>query len=148
VDGTANGSARGALRFGRRSYEDILRSWNSQPDNPFVEPLNTTPKYVVSSNPSSLLPWPNSVLLVGDVPGEVATLKGRVAGHLVIMGSGALIHSLLPHRVIDEFMLMIHPLVLGPGLRLFPDNGTTTLRLSSCQTTATGVILATYEPTP
>jgi dihydrofolate reductase len=146
--GQRMGQPDGALLFGRRTYEDVLGSWNSQPDNPFVEPLNATPKYVPSSNPSTPLPWPNSSLLVGDVPAEVAELKERPGGNLVIMGSGALIHSLLPHRLIDEFMLMIHPLVLGTGLRLFPDAGTMVqLQLTDTKTTATGVILATYEPT-
>jgi dihydrofolate reductase len=142
------GRPDGALLFGRRSYEDILRSWNSQPDNPFVEPLNSTQKYVASSKPSTPLRWPNSILLVGDVPAEVAKLKERPGGNLVIMGSGMLIHSLLPRRLIDEFMLMIHPLVLGTGLRLFPDHGTMAqLRLTSSTPTPTGVNLATYEPT-
>jgi dihydrofolate reductase len=144
--GERMGQPDGALLSGRRSYEDVLRSWNSQPDNPFVDSLNATPKYVVSSNSSTALPWPNSSLLVGDVPAEVAKLKERPGGNLVIMGSGALIHSLLPHRLIDEYMLMIHPLLLGTGLRLFPDPGTMMqLQLASTATTATGVILATYE---
>jgi dihydrofolate reductase len=135
-----------ALLFGRRTYEDVLRSWNSRPDNPFAEPLNAAQKYVVSSNPSTPVPWPNSTLVVGDIPAEVAKLKARPGGSLVIMGSGALIHSLLPHGLIDEFMLLIHPLVVGSGLRLFPESGSVTeLQLTDSITTTTGVILATYE---
>ena len=145
--GQRMGQPDGAFLFGRRTYEDVLRVWNSRPDNPFAEPLNNTPKYVVSSNPSTPLPWPNSTLVTGDVPAEVAKLKACPGGYLVIMGSGELIHSLLPHSLIDEYMLMIHPVVLGTGLRLFPDRGTMTeLRLTSSATTTTGVILTTYEP--
>jgi dihydrofolate reductase len=147
--GQRMGQPGGAFLFGRRTYEDLLSVWNSRPDNPFAEPLNNTPKYVVSSNPSTPLPWPNSTLVVGDVPAEVAKLKARPGGNLVMMGSGQLIHSLLPHRLVDEFMLIIHPVVLGQGLRLFPDQGTMTeLRLTNSDTTASGVILTIYEPAP
>jgi dihydrofolate reductase len=84
--------------------------------------------------------------VTGDIPAQVANLKEQPGGNLVIMGSGALIHSLLPHGLVDEFMLPIHPIVLGSGLRLFPDNGTRMrLRLTTSETTATGVILAMYE---
>lgn len=135
-----------ALLLGRRTYEDVLRSWNSGPDNAFVEGLNAAQKYVVSSSASTSLAWPNSTLVTGDIPAEVADLKEKRGGNLVIIGSGALIHSLLPHGLVDELMLLIHPLVLGSGLRLFPDNGTKArLRLTSSETTATGVVLASYE---
>lgn len=135
-----------ALLLGRRTYEDVLRSWNSRAENAFAAPLNDAQKYVVSSNSSTPLAWPNSTLVTGDIPAQVANLKEQPGGNLVIMGSGALIHSLLPHGLVDEFMLPIHPIVLGSGLRLFPDNGTRMrLRLTTSETTATGVILAMYE---
>ena len=144
--GQRMGQPGSALLLGRRTYDDVLRSWNEQPDNPFAEPLNAMAKHVASRDPSTPLPWPNSELLVGDVPTAVAELKAGPGGNLVTMGSGALIHSLLPHGLVDELMLMIHPLVLGCGLRLFPDGGTTTaLELTDSQTTATGVVLATYR---
>jgi dihydrofolate reductase len=83
----------------------------------------------------------------GDIPAAVAELKQNSGGNLVIMGSGQLIRSLLPHGLIDEYLLMIHPLVLGSGQRLFEHNNhVANLRLVSSTATTTGVILATYQP--
>jgi dihydrofolate reductase len=132
--------------FGRRSYEVLLTSWNAQ-GGPYKEALTNAPKYVASSNPATKLDWPNSTLLHEDIPAGVADLKQRSPGDLVIMGSGELIRSLLPHNLIDEFLLMIHPLVLGSGLRLFErDDQVTQLRLAESTATTKGVILASYEP--
>ena len=134
------------LLLGRRSYEDLLASWNSQ-GGPFKDSLNDAPKYVVSSNPSANLDWPNSTLVHGDIPARVAKLKHHSAGDLIIMGSGRLIQSLRPHGLIDEYFLMVHPLVLGSGRRLFePGNHVTPLRLVESIATTKGVILTTYEP--
>jgi dihydrofolate reductase len=135
----------GGLLFGRRTYEDLLTHWNAA-GGPFAEALNQAPKYVASSDASMTLAWPNSTLLHGDVPARIAELKQRPGGDLVIMGSGALIRSLMPDRLIDEFALMIHPLVLGAGLRLF-DNGSgpAELELVDAVPTTKGVILATYR---
>jgi dihydrofolate reductase len=133
----------GCLLLGRRSYEDMLAAWNAR-GGPYKDALNTTPKYVASSR-SARLDWPNSTLVDGDVPAAVAELKQKPGGSLVIMGSGQLIRSLLPHGLIDEYLLMIHPLVLGSGQRLFePGDQITKLRLVSSTATTTGVILATY----
>ena len=132
--------------FGRRSYEDMLGHWN-EVGGPFQEGLNQTMKYVASSGPNARLPWPNSTLLSGDVPAKVETLREEVNGNLVIMGSGQLIRSLLPHRLIDEFLLMIHPVVLGTGRRLFGEEADPIpLTLVDSTTTSSGVILATYRP--
>lgn len=139
-------SAQKGFLFGRRSYEDILGHWNSVPDNPFAEPLNNAQKYVASTS-SEPLHWPNSRRLTGDVPKAVAELKKEPGGDLNIMGSGVLIRSLLPHGLIDEFMLMITPVVLGTGRRLFEEAPRTPLRLVDSRTTTTGVIIATYQPT-
>jgi dihydrofolate reductase len=134
------------LLLGRRSYEDLMASWNAQ-GGPFKDSLNNTPKYVVSSNPSTRLKWPKSNLVRGDVPTAVADLKKHLGGDLIIMGSGRLIRSLLSQGLIDEFFLMIHPVVLGSGQRLFePDNQVMPLRLVESTATTKGVILATYEP--
>lgn len=136
----------GGLLLGRRSYEDMLTSWNAQ-GGPFKEALNNASKYVVSSSSATRLEWPNSTLVHGDVPAAVAELKENDGGNLVIMGSGQLIRSLIPHELIDEYLLMIHPLVLGSGQRLFEHDGhTAKLRLTGSTATTTGVILATYEP--
>jgi dihydrofolate reductase len=132
--------------FGRRSYDDMLAHWN-RVGGPFQDGLNNAMKYVASSNPDAELPWPNSTLLSGDVPGEVAALRGQPGGNLVIMGSGRLVRSLLPHGLVDELLLMIHPLVLGSGTRLFgPDEDSHRLRLVDCTPTSTGVLMATYQP--
>jgi len=108
--------------------------------------LNNAPKYVASTSTEPLR-WPNSTRLTGDVPIAVAELKREPGGDLNIMGSGVLIRSLLPHGLIDEFMLMITPIVLGTGRRLFEDAPRTALRLVDSQVTTTGVVIATYQPT-
>ena len=132
--------------FGRRSYDDMLSYWN-QAVGPFKDSLNGTRKYVASSNPEAILKWPNSTLLSGDVPAQIAALREQPGGNLVIMGSGQLIRSLLPHGLVDELFLMIHPLVLGSGRRLFgPDDDARRLRLVDSTPTGTGVLMATYRP--
>jgi dihydrofolate reductase len=104
-------------------------------------------KYVASSNPDTPLPWPNSTLISGDVPAGIAALRDRPGGSLVIMGSGQLIRSLLHKGLVDELFLMMHPIILGSGERLFGSAGApTSLALVSSETTATGVIMATYCP--
>jgi dihydrofolate reductase len=144
--GTRMGRPDGGLLLGRRSYEDMLASWNAQ-GGPFKDALNNAPKYVVSSNPATSLTWPNSTLVHGDVPAAVAELKQSRTGDLVMMGSGQLIRSLLPHGLIDEYLLCIYPLVLGSGQRLFDqDDHPFQLRLAESITTTTGVIIATYQP--
>ena len=135
-----------AFLFGRRTYEDLLASWNAQ-GGPFKDALNNAPKYVASSNPAARLQWPNSTLLHGDVPAAVADLKQRSGTKLVIMGSGVLIGSLMAANLIDEYLLMIHPLVLGTGRRLFPEGVQVPLRLADGVITSTGVVIASYEPT-
>jgi dihydrofolate reductase len=132
--------------FGHRTYEGLLGYWN-EVGGPFKEPLNQVPKYVTSTNPQAELPWPNSTLLSGDVPAAIAELREQPGGNLVIMGSGQLIRSLLPHGLIDEFFLMIHPVVLGSGQTLFgPEANAHPLRLVDSEQTAAGVLLATYQP--
>jgi dihydrofolate reductase len=130
--------------FGRRTYKNLLASWNAR-GGPFKDALNNTRKYVASSNPATRLGWPNSTLLSGDIPAAVANLKRKSGANLVIMGSGELIGSLLAADLIDEYLLMIHPLVLGTGRRLFPGAAQASLRLTDSLTTATGVVIASYE---
>ena len=133
-----------AFLFGRRTYEDLLASWNAQ-GGPFKEALNNARKFVASSSPATKLEWPNSTLLRGDIPAAVADLKQNSGTNLVIMGSGVLIGSLMAADVIDEYLLMIHPLVLGTGRRLFPEGVHMSLRLTDSVTTSTGVLIASYE---
>jgi dihydrofolate reductase len=132
-----------ALLLGRRSYEDMLAAWNRM-GGPFKDALNNATKYVASRNAATKLEWPNSTLLHGDVPAAVAELKQR--SDLVIMGSGELIGSLMAAELIDVFVLMIHPLLLGTGRRLFEHGVNASLRLTDSVTTSKGVLIATYEP--
>jgi dihydrofolate reductase len=136
-----------AFLFGRRTYEDLLATWNAR-GGPFKDALNNGCKYVASSNPATRLGWPNSTLLHGDIPAAVADLKESSGTNLVIMGSGVLVGSLMAAELIDEYLLMIHPLVLGTGRRLFPGSTQATLRLVDSMTTSTGVLIATYEAAP
>ena len=140
----AGGGLAGWL-FGRRTYEELLASWNAQ-GGPFKDALNNTPKYVASTGLEEPLPWPNSTLLRGDTVDAVRTLKAESGGVLAIMGSGVLIGSLMAANLIDEYLLMIHPLVLGSGRRLFPEGVHLPLRLTDSVTSATGVVIVTYEP--
>jgi dihydrofolate reductase len=141
------GMARpGALLLGRRTYEDFASYWPHQKDNPFTEVLDNVRKYVASTTLSEPLPWKNSTLLEGDAADAVAALK-QSGPDLGILGSGELIQSLRRRNLIDEYVLLIHPLVLGRGRRLFPDGASPAeLRLVSSVTTTTGVIIATYRP--
>jgi dihydrofolate reductase len=133
-----------AFLFGRRTYEELLASCNAK-GGPFKDALNNARKYVASSNPATRLDWPNSTLLHGDIPAAVADLKQSSATNLVIMGSGVLIRSLMAADLIDEYLLMIAPLVLGAGRRLFAGGTQTSLRLVNTTTTSAGVLIATYE---
>ena len=142
---TTGGGLAGWL-FGRWTYDQLLSYWNGQPDNPFVAALNSTPKFVVSNSSTVPLPWPNSTLVHGDIPEAVRTLRTESNGVLAIMGSGQLISSLIRADLIDEYLLMIHPLVLGRGGRLFPQDVEVQLHLTSSAATPTGVVIATYEP--
>jgi len=133
------------LLLGRRTYEDILGYWNTQ-GSPFKDPLNNADKYVASRTLREPLPWPNSTLLHGDVADAVAELKQQPGKDLHVMGSGELIRILMRHELIDEYVLMIHPLVLGTGRRLFADGGTPAqLRLVDSTAATTGVLIATYQ---
>ena len=133
-----------ALLFGRRTYEQLLAYWNAQ-GGPFKDALNNIRKYVASSNPATRLDWPNSTLLHGDVPAAVADLKQSSTANLVIMGSGVLVGSLMAADLIDEYLLMIAPLVLGTGRRLFAGATPASLRLVESSTTSRGVLIAVYE---
>jgi len=142
----------GGMLFGRRTYQDLFAFWPNQTNNPFTEVLNTTQKYVASTTLAEPLPWGNSTLLTGDAAAAVARLKPQLDKDLLIMGSGELIRSLMRRNLIDEYTLLIHPLVLGVGRRLFAEGSpTTALQLVATKTTASGVVIATYratEPTP
>jgi dihydrofolate reductase len=134
------------LLLGRRTYEDLLASWNAQ-GGPFKEVLNQAPKYVASTRQTEPLEWPNSTMLGTDVVAEVEELRARPGRELHVMGSGQLIGTLAQHQLVDEYLLIIHPIVLGRGRRLF-DDGTppTTLELVDAAPTKTGALITTYRP--
>ena len=133
------------LVLGRRTYEDLLAYWNTT-DSPYKDALNNAPKHVASTTLSEPLPWPNSSLIDGDVATAVATLKEQPGGDLHILGSGALLATLIVQGLIDVYMLCIHPLVLGRGRRLFDIDTVATLDLIDSTPTTTGVTIATYRP--
>ncbi len=135
----------GGLLFGRRTYEDFYAVWPNQTDNPFTAILNATPKYVASRTLREPLPWSNSILLAGDATTAVAALKPQLERDLLVMGSGRLIQALMTRGLIDVFILMIHPLVLGSGQRLFENGGPSAdFQLKDVKAAPNGVVIATY----
>jgi dihydrofolate reductase len=143
----AEGMAQeGELLFGRRTYEDFFKVWPGRKDNPFTDVLNRTRKYVVSTTLKEPLAWENSTLL--SSVDDVATLKQQPGKALAILGSGELFRSLFQRSLVDEYVLMIHPLVLGEGCRMFDNDGAfAKLRLTKSIPTTTGVIIASYQST-
>ena len=143
---SAGASGDGGLLLGRRTYEDFYSVWPHRTDNPFTDRLNAAQKYVASNSLTEPLPWENSTLVTGDVPRAIGELKEQLSGDLVVLGSGELLRSLMQHDLVDEFLLTIHPLILGAGRRLFPAEGRRMpLSLMETKPTTTGVIIARYE---
>ena len=140
-------SSTDALLLGRRTYEDFYAVWPNRTNNPYTELLNNTQKYVASTTLKEPLAWRNSTLLKGDAAEAVAQLKQEPGTGLLVMGSGVLIQSLMRHNLVDEYVLLIHPLVLGSGRRLFPDGGASAaLRLVNTKMTTNGIVIAIYQP--
>ena len=133
-----------ALLLGRRSYEYFASRWPSR-SGEWADRLNALPKYVVSStlqNPE----WNNSTILTGDVLGAVSMLKHTVNGDIVVYASGQLVHSLMEHDLVDELRLVVHPVVLGAGERLFPKTSDTKpLRLVDTRTIGDSLARLTYQ---
>ncbi len=138
-------SAEGSLVLGRRTYEDFFRVWPKRANNPVAEHLNRVRKFVASRTLEEPLPWQNSTLLEGDAVDAVASLKRGTDQNLAILGSGELIASLMGRDLIDEYILLIFPIALGIGRKLFPEGQSVRLRLVESMTTTTGVIIATYR---
>lgn len=133
----------GALLLGRLTYENLYSVWPHRTDNPYTEVLNRTQKYVASRRLKEPLPWMNSNLLTGDIVQAVSRLKAEM--NLGVIGSGDLVQTLISHRLVDEYVLLLFPLVLGTGRRLFADGTMTSLQLVDSVTTTKGVIIATYR---
>jgi dihydrofolate reductase len=141
-------AASGGLLLGRRTYEIFAGFWPTAPaDDPLAKIINGLPKYVVSTTLQEPLPWANSQVLRGDVAQAVGELKGQDGGDLRVLGSGELVQTLMEQDLVDVYALMIHPLVVGGGKRLFRDgNPGTSLRLVESTTTSTGVLIVCYVP--
>ena len=139
----------GGFLLGRRTYEIFAAYWPnaSEEEQVIAEPLNTKPKYVASTTLTEPLEWQNSTLVSGDVAAAVAALKQEDGGDLHVIGSTELVQTLIQRGLVDELRLMIDPVVLGGGKRIFRDDGLLRqLRLIDGQVTSTGAILAKYAP--
>jgi dihydrofolate reductase len=143
----AEGMAQaGPLLFGRRTYERFFKVWPGRKDNPYSAVLDNTQKYVASRTLTAPLPWQNSTLLEGDAADAVVRLKEQPGKDIVVLGSGDLVRSLMRRALVDEYVLLTHPLVLGVGIRLFADDGAFgRLQLVGSKTTTKGVVIATYR---
>ena len=138
--------ASDALLLGRVTYEEFVASWPLRSGDPFTDRMNSMPKFVASTTLEEPLEW-NSTLLKGDVAEEVRKLKQQPAQDLLIYGSGALVDTLMQHNLIDVYRLMLYPLALASGKRLFREgDDKTTLTLTDAKTTSTGVVVLTYQP--
>ena len=134
-----------ALLLGRVTYEGFAEAW-PQRDGEFADKFNTMPKYVVSSTIDGSA-WTNTTVLDGDVPEAVRKLRDEVDGDIVVHGSGRLVQTLVENDLVDRFHLMVFPVVLGAGRRLFGETSAKKpLKLVSSETVGDGVTIAVYEP--
>ena len=137
--------AADALLLGRVTYEGFASAWPAR-SGAFADKMNAMPKWVASTTLRDL-EWSNSKLIPGDVGEGVATLKEEDGGPLLVAGSRTLVHTLMAHGLVDEYRLMIFPVVLGSGKRLFPETPEkTTLTLAETRRFDSGVVLQTYRP--
>jgi dihydrofolate reductase len=136
----------GDMLFGRRTWQDFITAWGCRTDgNPFTTRMNAATKYVVSRTLENADAWQNSILLRGDAAGTVAGLKAQPGRDLAIIGSASLVRSLHAAALIDRYTLLIHPLTLGIGARLFEGPAPLTeFELSGSVATTKGVIIAQY----
>jgi dihydrofolate reductase len=136
-----------ALLLGRTTYEQFAKAWPTASDEQgFADRMNSLPKYVASTSLDEPLTW-NSTLIKGDLGEVISELKDEYKGDILVAGSAGLVHTLLPLGVIDEFRLMIFPVVLGSGKRLFRDGiASIPVRLVHTATFKSGVVVHSYEP--
>ncbi|MBA2535476.1 MAG: dihydrofolate reductase [Rubrobacter sp.] len=137
-----------ALLLGRATYEEFASFWPNQPGGTqMVDYINSVRKYVVSTTLQEPLEWNNSILIQDDVIEEISILKDQPGKNITITGSITLVRSLLKAGLLDELQLMVHPVVLGGGRRLFEDGGDReVLELVGSKTFGTGVVSLTYRP--
>jgi dihydrofolate reductase len=137
-------NASDALLLGRVTYQGFAAAFASGTEGD-AETMNSFPKYVVSTTLEAA-EWNNSTLIKGNVVEEVAKLKQQPGRDIAISGSGELVHTLLQHDLIDELNLLVYPVVLGRGKRLFKDGSMLTLKLVQAKASSSGVVLLTYQP--
>ncbi len=138
-----------AFLLGRRTFEIFASYWpeHNEANDPIANSLNALPKYVVSTTIRSV-DWQPTTILSGDLASEVGRLKAMPGRELQVHGSGVLVRSLLEHDLVDELRLLVFPVIVGAGMRLFPDSGVATgLCLVDARTTPSGVAIQTYQPT-
>ena len=138
-----------ALLFGRRTWQGMAAAWPERAGDPFADAMNAITKYVASRTlTEDDMTWSGSHLLpADDAIGAVRELRAREGGAMQVMGSPSLAAQLIEHDLVDEYRLMIEPILLGGGKRLFPEGGRARpLELVSCVTAGTGVLLCTYRP--
>lgn len=140
-------ASEGCLLLGRWTYESLYDSWHvNRPDDPMTARLDSSRKYVVSNTLTEPLVWDNSTLLNGDAADASAELKRQPGPDIGMIGSGELVRALMARGLIDGFLLLIHPIVLGSGRRLFEGGEQPAeFRLTDSVITTTGVVIATYE---
>ena len=142
-------AAADAMLLGRVTYQEFASYWPYQnsAEQPFTDYLNNTPKFVVSTTLQEPLEWQNSTLIKDNVAEEIARLKQQPGKNIGIVGSGTLVRSLLRDGLLDELQMMVHPVVVGSGKRLFEDEGDRKpLELVDSKTFSTGVLYLTYRP--
>ena len=141
-------AASDALLLGRVTYEALAAFWPHQPGGtPMVDYINSVPKFVVSETLEEPLEWNNSTLIEGNVAEEITQLKRQPGKDITVLGSGVLVRSLLRDGLLDELKLIVHPIVLGGGKRLFEEGGDQkALELVDSKTFGTGVLYLTYRP--
>jgi dihydrofolate reductase len=138
--------ASDALLLGRVTYEGFAAAWPSMTEaGDFAVRMNGYPKYVVSTTLDKA-EWNNSHIIKGNVPQEVVTLKQQPGRDILVYGSGQFVQMLIEHDLVDEFRLMVYPIVLGSGKRLFKDGTNTTLKLTGTHAFSSGVVALTYQP--
>jgi dihydrofolate reductase len=140
--------ASDALLLGRVTYQGFAAAWPSMTDEAgFADRMNSLPEFVVSTTLEEPLEWNNSTLIKENVAEEVSKLKQQPGQDILIAGSADLVHTLMPHDLIDEYRIMVHPVVVGSGKRLFRDGSdTTVLRLVETRMLGPDVVVLTYQP--
>lgn len=134
------------MLMGRKLYDEWADYWPKQGDDvPFSTYINTIPKYVVS-NSLTEANWNNTTIVTGDVAGQLRALKERTTGDIGMSGSATTVRWLLANGLLDELRLLVHPIAVGHGQRLFEDTPTQPLRLLASETFSTGVLNLTYAP--